>query len=330
MTRARLIAAGSVLLVVAVAGGWWAVTRGDDAAAGITAAGTVEATTADLGFQAGGRIGSVDVVEGELVAVGQELARLESAELVARRSAAEAQLAAARALLSELQHGARPAELRQAQAAAAAARERLQEAERSLVRTRALEQGGAVSREALEQAQTLVEVARAQYQQAGEQLALVQQGPRAERLDAQRAAVQQAEAAVAQAEAALDHALIRAPFAGVVTVRHRQPGEAVPAGAPVLTVTDLNDRWVRIYVRQDRVADVSLGQAAEIRADHDRSARYTGLVTFIGSHAEFTPRNVQTTEQRVKLVYAVRVTIRGDTGHALKPGLPADVTLRPQ
>jgi HlyD family secretion protein len=318
---------GVVVLVLLVLGAWLAFGRTRDDGATLFASGTVEATQADLGFQLGGRIERIAVQEGESVAAGAELARLEAAELEARRGAAEAQIEAARALLAELQHGARPEELRQANAAELAARERMQEASRLLERARALEAGGAVSREALDQAQSAYEIARAQHEQAREQQGMVRTGPRTERLAAQQAALRQAESALAQVDAALSNAVIRAPFAGIVTVRHRQPGEAVGPGAPVLTLMDTADRWVRIYVRQDAVGRVSLGQQASIRTDSDPSRTYSGRVTWISSQAEFTPRNVQTAEQRVRLVYAVRVAITDDTAMVLKPGLPADVTL---
>jgi HlyD family secretion protein len=326
MKRKRVAAAAAAAGLLATVVWLFAARSGGDD--GLVASGTVEATEADLGFQAGGRVRLISVREGETVAAGQELARLDEGELSARHASAVAQLEAARALLAELERGARPEELRQASSAVATVREQLAEAERNLERTRTLEAGGAVSREALERAQTAVEVARAQQQQAEQQAALVHTGPRVERIDAQRAVVRQAEAAVQQMDALLDHAIIRAPFAGVVTVRHRHPGEAVPAGAPVLSVMDPADRWVRIYVRQDRIGEVSLGQAAEIRTDGDPGRSFDGRVTFISAQAEFTPRNVQTTEQRVKLVYAVKVSLSGDAAQVLKPGMPADVVLR--
>src|SRR6185369_15678001 len=152
-------------------------------------------------------------------------------------------------------------------------------------------------------------------------------GPRPERIAGQEALVAQAEAAIRQADATLVNAIVRAPFDGVVTVRNREPGETVGAGAPVLTVTDLNDRWVRIYIREDLVGAVHLGQAATITSDTYPNQHYTGAVSFISTQAEFTPRNVQTSEERVKLVYAVKVRITGDTANALKPGMPADVNL---
>ncbi|HEX9944680.1 MAG TPA: HlyD family efflux transporter periplasmic adaptor subunit, partial [Thermoanaerobaculia bacterium] len=120
---------------------------------------------------------------------------------------------------------------------------------------------------------------------------------------------------------------VTAPFDGLVTVRHRQPGEIVPAGSPVLTLIDPADRWVRIYIKEDRVGSVRLGSRAAISSDTYPGKTYTGEVAFIASEAEFTPKNVQTTEERVKLVYAVKVRILGDPGYELKPGLPADVRL---
>jgi membrane fusion protein YbhG len=318
-----IVVLGALIIVTAFV----LLHRQGDAGDAIAASGTVEATEADLGFQVAGRIEAIDAREGVTVAQGAVLARLEQAELSARRAAAEAQLASARALLTEMQRGARPEELQQAVAAALAARERMDGAARTLERTRRLEQGGAASRESLEQAQTAFEVAQAQHEQAREQVRLIERGPRTERIAAQRAAVQHAQATVEQVDALLGNAIIRAPFAGVVSVRHREPGETVAPGAPVVTLTNTGDRWVRIYVREDQIGHVALGQNAEIRSDSDLERVHAGRVTFISTEAEFTPRNVQTTEERVKLVYAVKVAVTGDSTLTLKPGMPADVVV---
>lgn len=328
MNKRRIIPVVAVLAVAAGVAGWL-VLRGSGGAAGrIQASGTVEATEADLGFQAGGRIDSIFFREGDPVATGVVVARLDAAEATARLGQAVAAEGAARALLEQLERGARPEELEQARAAVDAADARLQDARRALERTRKLYDGGAASREQFDQVSTAAAVAEAQAQQAREGLRMVRSGPRREQVDAQRAVVRQAAAAVAQARAALDNATIRAPFAGVVTVRHREPGEAVSPGLPVVTVMNPADRWVRIYVREDQIGRVSIGQKAAIRSDSDPKRDYDGRVAFIASEAEFTPRNVQTTEDRVKLVYAVKVAISDDAALALKPGVPADVTLQ--
>lgn len=293
----------------------------------IRASGTVEATEADLGFQVPGRVLEVAVREGDLVSGGQELARLDQAELEAVRAAAAAQLEGARARLTELRRGARVEEIRQAEAVARSTRQRADNARREVERALRLFEGGALSRQALDQAETALEVAAAAADQAEEALALVRQGPRTETINAQAAQVDQAEANLARARAALDHAVVRAPFPGRITVRHREPGESVSPGAPVLTVLDPTDRWVRIYVREDQIGRVQVGLAAEIVSDTYRDRVYRGEVVFIGSEAEFTPRNVQTMEERTKLVYPVKVRIIDDPGFDLKPGIPADVTL---
>jgi HlyD family secretion protein len=131
---------------------------------------------------------------------------------------------------------------------------------------------------------------------------------------------------VAQAEATLEHMVIRAPFDGVVTVRHREPGESVAAGMPVVTVLDPSNRWVRIYVPAPALASLVVGALAWITVE-GRPDEYEGRVVQIADEAEFTPRNVQTPEDRVNLVFAVRVAITGDEAGVLKPGLPADVRL---
>jgi HlyD family secretion protein len=293
----------------------------------LTASGTVEATDAQLGFQATGRIDEILVREGQSVAAGAEIARLDRSEMEARREQAVAQIDAARAQLRDLQLGSRTEEVAGAQAAVAAASDRLTDARRDAERTDMLFTGGAVPRENLDKADLAVEMAQDQLTQAEQGLKLLEAGPRPERIDAQRAQLAQAEASVKAIDATLANMIITAPFAGVVTVRHREPGEVVAGGSPVVTLLNPFDRWVRIYVPEDRVAAVQLGAAATITCDTYPGRSYSGEVTFISSEAEFTPKNVQTPEERVRLVYAVKVRVTGDERQELKPGLPADVEL---
>jgi HlyD family secretion protein len=274
-----------------------------------------------------GRIGWIGPNDGDPVGEGDEVARLDVEELEARRRAAEAQLTGAQALLAEMTAGSRPEEIGEGQAALRGAEERLADANRDLERAQRLFDGGAVSREILDKAETAALVAESAVDQARERVRMLEEGPRQERIAAQRAGVSQAEAAVAQIDAALSNARITVPFRGVVTIKHREPGETVSPGLPVLTVMDPEDRWVRIYVREDRIGEVQLGQEAIITSDTYPDRTYRGEVIFISNESEFTPRNVQTTEERVKLVYAVKVRITEDPSHDLKAGIPADVVL---
>ncbi len=117
--------------------------------------------------------------------------------------------------------------------------------QRDLERVQRLFDGGAVSQEILDKARTAAGVADAAVAAAEERLALLEEGPRTERIAAQRAAVSQAEAAVDQIDATLTNAVVRVPFAGIITIRHREPGETVSPGLPVLTLMDPGDRWVQ-------------------------------------------------------------------------------------
>lgn len=298
-----------------------------ESAAGIEASGTLEATEADLGFQVPGRIDSIMVQEGDRVEAGQRLAVLDRRELSARREAASAQVAAQRARLAELERGFRPEEVAQAEAALRAATQRLADAERDRARTRNLFEGGAVSRQALDNQESAWNLAQAERDRLQQQVQLLRSGARPEQVTAQRAIVAQAEAALVQTEATLTQAVVLAPFAGSVTRRQREPGEVISAGLPVVSLANLGDRWVRIYVREDEVGRVRIGEKAEITVDAFPGKTYAGEVMFIAQEAEFTPRNVQTKEERVKLVYRVKVRVVGDSAQDLKAGIPADVRL---
>lgn len=325
--KRRAIAVVVLLLLATAAYAAWRLLGDEEPEGVLVASGTVEATDARLGFQVPGRLAEVAVREGDEVTAGTVLARLDSATAAARRDQAAAQVDAARAQLDDLLAGARTQEVAEARAAAAAARDRLADARRDVERTRFLHEGGATPREALDKAELAASQAESQLEQATERLSLVEAGPRPERVAAQRAGVAQAEAALSAAETALGDLELTAPFGGVVTVRHREPGEVVGAGQPVLTLLDLDDRWVRIYVPEDRIGAVSLGAPAAITIDTYPDRRFEGEVRFIASEAEFTPKTVQTPEERVRLVYAVEVRVTGDAEGVLKPGMPADVTL---
>jgi len=331
MTGRRRVVLISLAAVLGVALAVWALLRpGSGAAMPLEASGTVEATEAALGSPLTGRIEEVLAREGDRVRAGQELARFDRAEIEARRQQAVAQAAAARAQLAELTRGFRSEEIAQARAGQEAADRRLDDARQALERTRTLRAGGAVSQEALDRAQVAFDVAQSQRDQAAEQLRLMETGPRPEKIDAARAAVAQADAAIRGLDATLKNLTVQSPFDGLVTARHREPGEIVPAGAAVVTVTRTDDRWVRIYVPEDRIGAVRIGAPAVITADTYVGVRYGGQVVFIASEAEFTPKSVQTREERVKLVYAVKVRVTDDSLYQLKPGMPADVRLEAQ
>lgn len=313
-------------MLAAVAVGVWLLARGGGpAATTLQATGTVEATEAVLGFAAAGRIAEIPVHEGDVVPAHVVLAVLDTAELMARLRLARAQLTVATAQLRDLESGARPQEVEDRRQAVSAAQRTLDEAERDLSRVRQLALQEIASRQSLDAAQTARDVAAARLEQARQALALAESGYRAGQVDAARAGRAVASAQVAALQATVPDYFIRSPFAGLVTVRAREPGESVTPGVPVVTLLDMDDRWVRIYVPENRAGAARIGQLATITADAFPGRSFAGRVTWISEEAEFTPRNIQTQDERVKLVYAVKVEIVGDSGLALKPGMPADV-----
>lgn len=193
------------------------------------------------------------------------------------------------------------ARLAQANAQVQATRARLADARREHKRNTALLAGNAIGRETFDKSRLAVDIADSDHAQG--------------------------QANVQALEALLANMTIRASFDGIVTVRHREPGEIVSAGQPVITVMNPGDRWVRIYIPENRVGAVHLGQVAAVATDTYPDKRYTGEVVYIAPEAEFTPKNVQTAEERVKLVYSAKVRITEDERLELKPGMPADVRL---
>jgi HlyD family secretion protein len=133
-------------------------------------------------------------------------------------------------------------------------------------------------------------------------------------------------ASLSTAEIKLQDSVIYAPLNGVVLRKNIEEGETVGAGTMVLTIGDLENPWVKVYVKEDRLGFVKLGQRAEVKADTYPGKIYEGAVTTISSEAEFTPKNVQTREERVKLVFGVKVSVK-NVNDELKPGMPADVRI---
>jgi HlyD family secretion protein len=144
--------------------------------------------------------------------------------------------------------------------------------------------------------------------------------------DATVAQLRQTRAALAASRDRLRDMVITAPVSGVVLRKNSEAGETVAAGAAVYSLGDLESPWIRVYVKEDKLGLVKLGQKAEVMTDSFPKKTYLGTVSMISSEAEFTPKNVQTREERVKLVFALKVSVKNENGE-LKPGMPADVKI---
>jgi HlyD family secretion protein len=144
--------------------------------------------------------------------------------------------------------------------------------------------------------------------------------------DAATSQLQLSRAALRTSAVRLKDSVVYAPLHGVVLKKNVEEGETVAAGEPVMTIGDLKNPWVKVYIKEDNLGFIKLGQKAEVQVDSFPGKKYEGTITYISSEAEFTPRTVQTREERVKLVFGVKVNVKNQ--HAeLKPGMPADVKI---
>jgi HlyD family secretion protein len=332
-----LVHAVPLALALAVSAGCASKTPTDRA----RASGSVEATEVQISSQVGGRLMELKVAEGDRVAVGQTIAQLDTTDilLVVRRATADRDLAAAQ--LALLLAGSRQEDIRQAaaqvkgaEADTAGARDDLAAAEADVVRFETLLKSNSGTQKQRDDAAARRDLAKARLQAAQERvlaareaLTRLERGARPEEIAAARARLAAADAQIASLEQNVTDATVVSPVAGVVTQKLADAGEILAPRTPIVNIVDLDHAWANIYIDEPLVPRLRLGQPATIFTDAG-GAGLAGTVTFISPKAEFTPRNVQTAEERSKLVYRIKVSVDNKQG-ILKPGMPveADVPL---
>ena len=301
--------------------------------------GHVEATETRLAPEAGGRILTLTVKEGDRVQPGQTVLTLDTRDVQLAIDRAKAEQASAEAQLRLVQAGARVEDLRQAQsqidtarAEVAAARAELQAAEQDLERFDTLLKNNSGSRKQRDDAATRRDVARDRVTQAesrvktaDETLAKLRAGARPEEVDAARARVNVVAAQIAALQKGLTDATLTSPIAGLVTEKLVEVGEVIAPRAPALVLVDLDHAWADVFVPEPTVPQIKIGQQATVFTDAG-GAGLTGTITYISAKAEFTPRNVQTAEERSKLVYRVRINVDNREG-VLKQGMPVEAEI---
>jgi HlyD family secretion protein len=301
--------------------------------------GYVEATEVRVAAEVGGRLLEVKVAEGDRVTAGDVVARIDTADVELAIRRAEAERAQAQAQLALLRAGSRQEDIRQAsaqlesaQADVRAAQAELEAASADLERFEGLLRVNAGSVKQRDDAKTRRDVAQARVRAAQERAKgasdareRVRSGARPQEIDAARARVAAVEAQVASLQKNASDAIVKAPVGGIVTSRLLDTGEMAAPHAPIVVVTDLDHAWANIYVDERMVPQLKIGQAATIVTDAGQ--RLPGTITFISPKAEFTPRNVQTAEERSKLVYRIKVTA-DNKGGVLKPGMPVEADVR--
>jgi HlyD family secretion protein len=287
--------------------------------------GTIECTQVQVAAQVAGRVAELPPQEGAALKAGELVARLDARDHELQRDAARAALAGAQAQLDLLKAGARIEDVERARAASHEARAAATAATADRKRIEDVFAQGSATQKQRDDARATADRTAAALAGAEQNLARLEHGNRPEEIRAAEAQVELANVRLAQAEKAISDCTIAAPLAGTVTTRSREPGEWVTPGAPLVTLSRLDEVWLAIYIPENRLSRVKLGQPASVRIDGDPQ-RYAGVITFISPQAEFTPKNVQTPDERAKLVYRVKVTLKNPKG-LFKPGLPADAFL---
>lgn len=295
-------------------------------------------------------------------AVEQTRAGLAYQEKALREETAvrRAELEAAQKRLEELRTGSRRQEIEAAQAALQEAEAQFGLAQRDWERAQTLHRNEDISTAQFEQFRTRYEAAEAALRRAREQASLVSEGPRKEQIEQQRAAVERAQAALRLAEAGtlelerrrkelamreaeleraraqlavldvqLSERVLKSPVAGVVLSKNAERGEVVAGGAAVVTIGEMAKPWLRGYIAERHLGRVKPGQTAEVTTDSYPGKKYAGRVTFISSEAEFTPKQIQTEDERQKLVYRIKIELENPRLE-LKLNMPADAVLRLQ
>jgi HlyD family secretion protein len=269
----------------------------------------------------------------------------------------KADLDSYQARLRELKNGARPQEIQESKAVVESAQSEFDRAKRDWDRAQTLYKNDDISTAQYDQYRNRWQSADAALKQVKERQALVLEGPRAEQIEAAAAQVQRARASLKMAEAntleirrreqelpmrraeiarakanlalidsQLADTVVVSPADGVVLVKSADVGEVLAAGTTVVTVGDMDHPWLRAYINETDLGRVKLGTRAKITTDSYPGKIYEGRVSFIASEAEFTPKQIQTQEERVKLVYRIKIDV-ANPQHELKSNMPADAEI---
>jgi HlyD family secretion protein len=323
--RHRRWAAKSVLCLVATMAALGASCPEEVDPSLIIASGHVEATEVRLSTKVGGTLEWFELEEGDQVSAGDEIARIDTVDLELLLDAARAERALADSALRLRLAGFREEEIAEARAQVARARADLEAAERDLRRFQALLDRGSGTEKTRDDALARRNVAAETLAATEARLELVQTGARPEELDEARARLAAADARIAQIEQQIADATVTSSVGGVVTAKLVEEGELLHAGTALTVITDIASPWLTAYVSEQDLGRIRIGQSVSVVTDDGQTRE--GRLIFVNPEAEFTPKNVQTRDERVKLVYRIKVSLENADG-MFKPGMPSEAQIR--
>ncbi len=278
----------------------------------ILASGTIETTEVTINAKVGGQVLKLFVDEGSDVKMGDTLAIIDRSDLEIQLEQAKANLHAEEAQYKLIVQGTREEDVAQAEAT-------LKNAEDDLYRSERLFNEKCISQKQLEDARTRYILAKQNYDK-------LKRGFRPEEVEVVRARRDQAAAQVKAIKKKIEDSFVKAPIVGVVTLKVIEEGEVIMPNASLFRISQLDIVHLMIYISEEELARVKLGQPANVYIDAFPKKPFSGKIIYISSVAEFTPKNVQTKEDRTKLVFGVKIEIPNPE-RILKPGMPADAVI---
>jgi HlyD family secretion protein len=318
-----------ILLAAAIAAGLYYYPRfakKPQPANQLTLSGNIEAHESLVGFKVEGRIVDLPVEEGQRIELGALLARLEDADLKQKVRIDEDALHVRESNLALTLAGTRRQELQATQQSMIDAQADLEQKQLDNDRMQRLFAKDEVSEQDRDLAATALKRADATFKAAQQRYGQAAEGSRKEDIAIAQANLNEAGANLGLSRVNLNYAVLHAPSSGIITVREAELGEVVAPGTPVVTIADLDHIWLRAYIAETDLGRIHWGQDANITTDTYPGKQYHGRISFIASDAEFTPKSVQTYQERVTLVYRIKIDI-DNLDHELKPGMPADAHL---
>ncbi len=288
--------------------------------------GILEVVEANISSKVSGEIVCLSVNEGDKVTAGDTLAIIDRTDYQIQYRQALAAVRIAEAQLKMLIKGTRKEDLDQAEEALKQAKAQLENVSEDYQRSENLFSTQSISTKQRDDAKMLYTIAQAQYNSAKQLFEKLKSGARSEEIEAAKARLDQS---VAQADAIkkkMNDCFIRAPITGYITKRIVEKGELAGTGVPIFRIANLDEIEIMVYLPETQLGKVRLGDKAEVTIDTFSDKTFSGEVVYLSPEAEFTPKNIQTKEERVKLVFGVKVKI-ANPDHILKAGLPADVRL---
>ncbi len=299
-----------------------------DTSNAIEASGVIETTDVVISSKAAGTLVTMNVDEGSRVRAGDTLFVVDDADLQLQKDQLLAGLDITRAQYDLVKNGTRSEDIAQAEEALRVAEVNLASIEDDVRRYKDLVAVGSIPEKTLVDARARYDAQSRQVAAARINVQKLRTGSRQEDVRAAGAREEQARAQLAAIDKKISDCHILAPTDGVVTERALEQGEMVNAGTSVLTVSKTDNVKLKIYIPENQLGRVKLGQAADLTIDTFTDKHYRGEVTYISPTAEFTPKNVQTKDDRVKLVFEVEIRVPNPNGE-LKAGLTADARLVP-